>query len=123
MESRAVEFGAVFGISYVLGSQFMYDQNEIFVWFGPDHGCTPARLSGFCRIPGPYMDFCVAIDRATDRSTIRRVLASQFLGPNPFPGLTNPDAPADTLSPFEMQTIRLILQRPLKTRWPDNDRP
>ena len=67
--------------------------------------------------------FVPPTDRATDPFTIRRVLASQFLGPNPFPGLLNPDAPADTLSPFEMQTIRMILQRPLKTRWPDNDRP
>jgi len=100
----------------------MYDQNEITVFFGPDHGCTPGSLSGFCRAHWAYMDFAVATARATDALTIRRVLASQFLGPNPLPGLLNPDAPADALSPFEIQTIRMILQRPLKLRWPDNDR-
>jgi len=122
-KAGAVDFGSTFGITYVFGTQFMYDQNEITVFFGPDYGCIPARLSGFCRASSSYMDFAVATDRATDPLTIRRVLASQFLGPNPFPGLLNPDAPADTLSPFEMQTIRMILQRPLKLRWPDNDRP
>jgi hypothetical protein len=119
----AAEFGAAFGFAYVLGTQFMYDQNEISVFFGLDHGCTPASLSGFCRASRSYMDFAVATDRATDRITIRRVLASQFLGPNPLPGLLNPDAPDDTLSPFEVQTIRMILQHPRKTYWPDNDRP
>src|SRR5262249_1273262 len=116
-------FGSVFGVGYVFGTPVMYDRDEITVFVGPDHGCPPASLSGFCRASRYYMDFAVATERATDPITIRRVLASQFLGPNPFPGLLNPDAPADTLSPFEVQTIRMILQRPLKLRWPDNDRP
>jgi hypothetical protein len=121
-KAGAVNFGSVFGITYVMETQFQYDENEISVSFGPDHGCMPASSSGLCRASIYYKDFAVATDRATDPVTIRRVLASLFLGPNPFPGLLNPDAPADTLSPFEMQTILMILQRPLKTRWPDNDR-
>jgi hypothetical protein len=119
----AAGFGAAFGFRYVFGTQFMYDQNEISVFFGPDHGCTPPSFSGFCRASNSYVDFAVATERATDPITIRRVLAAQFLGPNPFPGLLNPGAPSDTLSPFEMQTIRMILQHPLTTRWPDDDRP
>jgi hypothetical protein len=123
-KAGAADFGSMFGINYVIGSQEWLDQNEIVVVFGTDHSCTPAPLSGFCWItPNSYKDFAVATDRATDPVTIRRVLASQFLGPNPFPGLLNSGAPADTLSPFEMQTIRMILQRPLpQLHWPDNDR-
>ncbi len=61
-------------------------------------------------------------EKALDPTTIRRVLASWFLGPNPLPGFMNPDAPADSLSPLEIQTIRMILQRTRKNRWPDDDR-
>ena len=61
-------------------------------------------------------------EKATDPETIRRVLASWFLGPNPLPGFLNGDAQAASLSPLEMQTIRMILQRRLNNRWPDSDR-
>jgi hypothetical protein len=122
-QAAAADFGSVFQLNYVMESQFQYDTNEIEILFGADQKCTPSPTLGFCKIPSAYMVFAVPDDRATDPTTIRRVLASLFLGPNPFPGLLNPDAPGDTLSPFEMQTIRMILQRPGLTRWPDDDRP
>jgi len=34
----------------------------------------------------------------------------------------NRDTPAGALTPLEMQTIRMILQRQRPNRWPDNDR-
>jgi hypothetical protein len=121
--SAAVRFGSMFNLTYVVGPVFQYETNEIEVTFGADRGCTPSPVTGFCRLPNrSYTLFAVSDDRATDPSTIDRVLASLFLGPNPLPGLLNANAPADSLSPFEIQTIRMILQRPRKTRWPDNDR-
>ena len=59
---------------------------------------------------------------AADPLTIRRVLASRFLGPDPLPGLLDPEAPAASLSPLERQAIRMILRRTLKNRRPDDDR-
>jgi hypothetical protein len=57
-----------------------------------------------------------------DPLTIRRVLASWFLGPDPLPGMLNPEAPAESLRSLEAQTIRMILRRTLRNRWPDDDR-
>jgi hypothetical protein len=102
------------------------DEPEVKVGFGRQGGgaaCAPVPAWGFCREPYPYYKiFTVATEKSVDPATIRRVLASWFLGPNPLPGLMNPRAPADVLSPLELQTIRMILQRPLKNRWPDDDR-
>jgi hypothetical protein len=60
--------------------------------------------------------------KALDPATFRRVLASWFLGPSPLPGFMNADAPADDCSPLEIPTIRMILQRSKRNRWPDDDR-
>lgn len=68
-----------------------------------------------------FASFVVRPARAGDAATIRRVLASAFLGPDPLPGLLNPDAPADELSPFEERTLRMVLLRRLPSLWPDTD--
>jgi len=118
----AMAFGARFGLSYQAGIGFQYDTQEILVRFGEGTGCRPTAAWGFCREPSPYTVFTVLPGRAFDDRTIRRVVASWFLGPNPLPGLMNPDAPADDLSRFEVETIRMILLRRRPNRWPDNDR-
>ncbi|MGE5198970.1 MAG: carboxypeptidase-like regulatory domain-containing protein [Rhodospirillaceae bacterium] len=118
------EFGATFGLQFQLSSHFQYETNEIAVNFA-DAGamaCAPVPGWGFCRSSPSYKQFALPPRLSADPVTIRRVLASWFLGPNPQPGLLAPDAPADTLSPLELQTIRMILQRTLKNRWPDDDR-
>lgn len=123
--AEASAFGAIFGLSYELSASFQYETNETLVLFdsAPAAPCTPIAVSGFCRDPNMhYKIFRVLPEKATDPETMRRVLASWFLGPNPLPGLLNGDAPAASLSPLEMQTIRMILQRPLDNRWPDSDR-
>lgn len=123
--AAARAFGAIFGRSYELSSSFQYETNETSVLFssGPGAPCAPIAAWGFCRDPNlHYKIFRVRPERATDPDTIRRVLASWFLGPNPLPGFLNADAPAASLSPLEMQTIRMILQRRLNNRWPDSDR-
>jgi hypothetical protein len=123
-DAAAQEFGASFGITYEISSFFQYDANEMEVLFGADRGCAPSPVLGFCRVnPGGYMIFAVAPDRARDPLTMRRVIASLFLGFNPLVGLLNPNTPAETLSQFEIRTIRLILLKFQNTRWPDNDRP
>ena len=122
---EAKAFGAMFGLAYQFPGNFQYETNEIEVTFDQGSGarCTPGAAWGFCRDPNlNYKTFVVAAAKAADPLTIRRVLASWFLGPNPLPGFMNPDAPADSLSPLELQTIRMILQRTLKNRWPDDDR-
>lgn len=122
---EAQAFGAMFGLKYELTSTFQYSTNEIAVSFVPVPGesCSPILAWGFCRDPNLwYKIFTVLPEKATAPATIRRVLASWFLGPNPLPGFMNTEAPADELSPLEIQTIRMILQRPLKNRWPDDDR-
>jgi hypothetical protein len=95
--------------------------NEVVVRF-EGTGCDPVPAWGLCQVSPASKTFLVQADRAGDPRTIRRLLASWFLGPNPLPGLMNPDAPADELSPLEEQSIRMILQRPLPNRWPDTDR-
>ena len=121
-EARA--FGAMFGRSYQLYLSFQYETNETSVLFNsPGAPCAPIAAWGFCRDPNMhYKIFHVLPEKATDPQTIRRVLASWFLGPNPLPGFLNADAPEASLSPLEMQTIRMILQRRLNNRWPDSDR-
>ena len=117
--------GPVFGVSYRFGTTFQYDQNEFEVFFrSPQVHCIPVPAWGFCRdqsAPG-YTVFRVLPGSALDRLTIKRVLSSWFLGPNPLPGFMNADAPADEFSPLELLTIRMIRQRPLPNRWPDSDR-
>lgn len=122
MEANA--FGTTFGLTYEVTTSFQYETNEVAVTFGPSSraGCVPAPPWGFCRNSASYKSFTILPEKALDPATIRRVLASWFLGPNPLPGFMNADAPADAFSPLEIQTIRMILQRPLKNRWPDDDR-
>ena len=123
--AEASAFGALFGLTYRISRFFEYDQNEVEVIFQNSAAiCTPSSAWGFCRQPKfpSYKIFMVDPDRRTDPATIRRVLASWFLGPNPLPGFMNAQAPSETLSPFEIQTIRMILQRRLPNRWPDTDR-
>lgn len=121
---EAIVFGSMFGLSYELSYAFQYETNEVAVRVRPagTAGCVPVPAWGFCRDSPWYKSFTVLPEKATDPATIRRVLASWFLGPNPLPGFMNADAPADDFSPLEMQTIRMILQRPVKNRWPDDDR-
>jgi len=122
--AEADALGRRFGIAYDWSDFFRYDFNEVSVRFGGTGGCVPNPALGFCREPASSElgSFLVLPERASDPATIRRVLASVFLGPNPLPGLMNPDAPAADLSPLEAQTIRMILLRRLPTRWPDTDR-
>jgi hypothetical protein len=122
-QTEALAFGSRFGLRYEWSTSFQYETNEVAVRFATAGGCVPGPASGFCREPSPYWaDFVVRPERAGDPATIRRVLASVFLGPNPLPGLLSPAAPADELSPFEEQTIRMVLLRRLPNRWPDTDR-
>jgi len=123
--AEATAFGSIFGLSYELSPSFQYETNETQVLFNaePATPCGPIAVWGFCRDPNMhYKIFRVLPEKATDPETIRRVLASWFLGPNPLPGFLNGDAPAASLSSLEMQTIRMILQRRLTNRWPDSDR-
>ena len=122
---EAQAFGSMFGLRYELTQTFQYSANEVAVSFGQrdGHTCSPRPAWGFCRDPNlSYKIFTVLPEKAVDRATIRRVLASWFFGPSPLPGLMNAEAPADALSPLEIQTIRMMLQRSKKNRWPDDDR-
>lgn len=125
-------FGAPFGADYALGEASDYacpwecgSSKMIFVHFGETGLChAPANL-GFCLEPASTLKARgVTVRRGSERDvrTIRAVLASWFLGPNPLPGLMNPENPARELSPLEARTIRMILRRPLPNRWPDTDR-
>jgi len=118
----ATAFGARFNLSYQVTTAFSYETNEFTVRFNRSGGCVPIAAWGFCREAPPYVTFRVQPERALDAQTVRRVVASWFLGPNPLPGFLNPNSPDDELSPFEVQTIRMILQRDRPNRWPDNDR-
>jgi hypothetical protein len=123
--SEAVAFGAPFDLDYQEGAARPYEtEYEIAVRFAEAGGCATVPAWGFCleSASGNDMSFRVLPAKARDPQTIRRVLASWFLGPNPLPGLMNADAPAADLSPLESQTIRMIQQRPLPNRWPDSDR-
>jgi hypothetical protein len=115
-------FGARVGIGYVLASGFQYEWNEVGVSIREGGGCDPVPAWGFCRDSAHYKIFKVLPEKARDDATIRRVLASWFLRPNPLPGFLNAAAPADDLSPLESQTIRMILLRQFPNRWPDDDR-
>lgn len=124
--AAAKSFGSLFGLRYVVGNEFQYVQNEVAVYIGDSAamlGCPASVTLGFCRGPSVDKTFSVVPDRAIDPVVINRVLASLFLAADPFPGLLNPFSPADTLTPFEEQSIRMILQHQYKTRWPDDDRP
>ena len=121
---EAIAFGSMFGLNYELWYAFPVQTNEVAVRIRPagTAGCVPVPAWGFCRDSPWYRASRSCPRRVLDPATIRRVLASWFLGPNPLAGFMNADAPADDLSPLEIQTIRMILQRPLKNRWPDDDR-
>jgi hypothetical protein len=122
-QTEALAFGARFGLRYEWSTYFQYETNEVAVRFATAGRCSPGPPWGFCRETSPYFaSFVVRPERAGDPPTIRRVLASVFLGPDPLPGLLNPDAPTDELSPFEEQTLRMVLLRRLPNRWPDTDR-
>jgi hypothetical protein len=120
--AEAAAFGSRFGITYALSESFQYEQNEIAIRFAESGGCETIPAWGFCRESPYYKSFRVLPEKARDPQTIRRVLASWFLDPNPLPGFMNPDAPAADLSPLEDQAIRMIFQRWLPNRWPDTDR-
>jgi hypothetical protein len=123
--AEAVSFGVPFGLDYQEGAARPYEtQNEIAVRFAETAGCARIPAWGLCleSASGTDMSFRVLPGKARDPQTIRRVVASWFLGPNPQRGLMNPDAPTAELSPLEAQTIRMIQQRPLPNRWPDTDR-
>ena len=120
---EADAFGAEFGLTYEVTSSFQYETNELSITFSSNPPCQIVPTWGFCRDPNPYYRiYHVSPARALEPGVIRRVLTSWFLGRNPLPGFMNADAPSEALSPFEAQTIRLILQRPHVNRWPDTDR-
>jgi hypothetical protein len=121
--AEATGFGQPFGMRYQVMTAFQYDSNEVSVVFGGAPRCAPIPTWGFCRVTdSPYEIYQVALDKARDPVTIRRVLASRFIGANPLPGLMSLQAPANQLSEFEARTVRMILLRPLPNRWPDTDR-
>ena len=127
--AETAAFGARFDRSYALQDldcTYGCDHpNGLFVHIAEAGLCDTLPAWGFC--PEPILNprargYTVRPGVARDPRTARRVLASWFLGPNPLPGLLNPEAPAGDLSPLEVQTIRMILQRRLPNRWPDTDR-
>lgn len=120
---EAADFGPPLGLRYEIAfGADDYDPDRMTVSFGPG-GCDPVPAWGFCQEPAPrFKTFSVSTERAHDPRTIRRVLASWFLGPGPRPGLMHAEAPADELSPLESQTILMILKRRRPNRWPDTDR-
>ncbi len=125
-------FGAPFGAHYTLGQASDYacpwecvSSNMIFVRLGESGLCHAPAVPGFCLEPSSTLKARgVTVRHGSERDvrTVRAVLASWFLGPNPLPGLMNPENPARELSPLEARTIRMILRRPLPNRWPDTDR-
>ncbi len=122
-KAGAESFGARFKLTYSVGYAFNYSTNEIAVSFADDAACPTAATLGLCpATDSPYRRFIVLRRRARDPRTIQRVIASWFIGPNPLPGLMNAVAPTDDFSALEIQTIRMILQRPRPNRWPDTDR-
>jgi hypothetical protein len=120
--SEAQALSVIMGVTFEVSGRFRYETNEISVRFGEGTGCTALPAWGFCLRPPPYKTFEVRPALARDPQTIRRVLASAFLGANPLPGFMNAEAPSDTLTRFELLTIQMILQRRLPNRWPDSDR-
>jgi hypothetical protein len=130
--NEASAFGASFDVPYTLGDASDYacpwecaGSNMIFVHFAETGFCHAPASRGFCLEPSSTPQargITVRPGSARDTRTIRGVLASWFLGPNPLPGLMNPENPASALSPLETQTIRMLLLRRLPNRWPDTDR-
>ena len=123
-QNQGIAFGALFGLQYKISSEYFYDINEVSILFYETGSapCAPIVTWGQCDDPGPYKTYWIAVDRAEDAATIRRALASWFLGPSPLPGLMNAVSPAEHLSALEEQTIRMMLLRPRSNRWPDIDR-
>ncbi len=119
-DAEAAKFGAQFHIAYDLADTLQYEANELEVRFlgGP---CVAIPALGFCQENSPYKIFDVMPEKALDRLTIDRVLASWFLGTDPLTGLLNATSPAAQLSPFEVRTIQMMFVRRHPTRWPDDD--
>ena len=119
---EAGAFGESLGIAYDFDPYAGEEDDVLSVHFGSrPGGCAPDEVVGFCRESGVGRSFSVAESLARDPAAIRRVLAAWFLKENPLPGLMNADDPADELSPLERRTIRMVLLRPRRTLWPDND--
>ena len=103
---------------------FAYDPNEVNMRpLGNPPQCTPVESLGFCREPNTnYVLYRMRPERTSDPMAVKRLIFSFFLGANPLPGFMNLESPGDTLSALELQTIRMIMQRPRTNRWPDSDR-
>lgn len=92
--AEAVAFGTPFGLDYQEGAARPWEtENEIAVRYAETGGCATIPAWGFCLdfASDTDMSFRVLPGKARDPQTIRRVLASWFLGPNPQRGLMNPD--------------------------------
>ena len=120
--AEAQQFGRALGIDYQVSPHGDDEaENVLVVRFAGDRaGCMPDETTGYCR--DSDRRFAVSERKARDPRTMRRVFAAWFLRPNPLPGLMNADDPAGELSPLELRTIRMVLLRPRRTLWPDNDR-
>ena len=94
----------------VRNTVFQYDLNEILVSFTSRSDCAGIRLWSICRT-FPYWFYEVPQAIARDEGAIQRTLALTFVGPNPLPGLLNLNNPGNELSPFELQTLRMVLAR------------
>lgn len=103
---------------------FAYDPNEINMrLLGNPPECIPTEWLGFCREPNTgYVLYRMRPERTSDAAAVKRLIFSFFLGPNPLPGFMSAEDPRASLSPLELQTIRMIMQRPRTNRWPDSDR-
>ena len=94
-ETESAAFGAPFHLNYQLSHVFQYEEDEIAARFARTGECDLTPAWGFCQEPPLDVrsrrssESCPR-DRAT-RGSSRRVLASCVLGPNPLPGLMNPD--------------------------------
>ena len=106
--AEASAFGAMFGLTYRVSRFFEYEQNELEVIFQNSAAiCTPSPAwdSAATQNSRPSRFSWSTLTGEQIPAAIRRVLASWFLGSNPLPGLMNAQAPSETLSPLELQTI------------------
>ncbi len=123
----AAEVARTLQISVDFYPFFAYDVNEVNMRpLGDPPQCLVTPW-GFCSDPPPgygsyYGFYRMPLDRTTDRAAAKRLIFSFFLGVNPLQGFMSVEHPADTLSPLELQTIRMMLLRPRTNRWPDSDR-
>lgn len=106
------------GLQCAVYPTFQYETFEIDVRFSDT--CTAP--SGICKVASSYDVRIVRPDLALDKPTMRRVVASWFLGTNPLPGLMSERAPADDFSQLELRSIQVMAQRMKRNAWPDSDR-